>query len=86
MKIHDAVHALVLFDQKQLIPWKTQLKGRSSEIFKFIRVDTRLNWPRLIVQDAKRQERIFNGQELRKLELQIMPSEITVELCESDLY
>ena len=79
MKIHDAIHALILFDQKILIPRKTILISLNGSNFKFIRVDTQLNWPRLIVEDCNRKNIIFGAQDLKKLELKIHQPEITVE-------
>lgn len=79
MKIHDAIHALILFDQKILIPRKTILISSNGSNFKFIRVDTQLNWPRLIVEDSNKNNIIFGAQDLKKLELKIQQPEITVE-------
>lgn len=70
MKIHDAVHALILFDQKKLTPRKTLLKTSNGNQFKFIRVDTQLNWPRIIVEDHSGNELILNSKEVRVLNLE----------------
>lgn len=79
MKIHDAIHALILYDQKILIPWKTLLKTVSGETYRFIRVDTQLNWPRLIVHKSNKIDCILNGQDLRKCEFKILQPEIAIE-------
>ena len=67
MKINDAIHALILFDQKKLTSRKTILKSSSGAQYKFIRVDTQLNWPRLIVEDNLGNEVIINSKDMRVL-------------------
>lgn len=79
MKIHDAVHALILYDRKILIPGKTLLKTSAGKTYKFLRVDTQLNWPRLIVEDSNKENIILSGQDLKKLELEFYQPEITIE-------
>ncbi len=79
MKILDAIHALILHDQKILKPGRTLLKNVSGEIYKFIRVDTKLNWPRLIARDSKGIDCILNAQDLKNCEFQIIQHEITME-------
>jgi hypothetical protein len=69
MKINDAVHALILFDQKKLIPRKTILRSSNGCCYKFIRVDTQLNWPRIIAEDLSGNEMVLNSKDVRLLDL-----------------
>lgn len=64
MKINDAIHALILFDQKILIAKRTLLISSAGIKFKFIRVDTQLNWPRVIVEDECGKELVLNSKEV----------------------
>lgn len=79
MKIHDAIHALILFDQKKLLPRKTILKSATGNSFRFIRVDTQLNWPRVIAEDIHGTECILGSKELRQLELSAENPGIIIE-------
>lgn len=79
MKIHDAVHALILYDQKKLLTKKTVLRSSCGLFFKFIRVDTQLNWPRIIVEDRNGIEVILNARELKILSLETEEVPITME-------
>jgi hypothetical protein len=79
MKICNAVLALILYDQKKLVPRKTRLKSESGEIFLFIRVDTQLNWPRIIVEDQTKNELVWNNLDVKRRDLEIVENSITVE-------
>lgn len=79
MKIQDAVHALILFDQKKLISRKTILRSSSGTDYKFIRVDTQLNWPRLIAEDDKGLEVILNSKDVRSLQLEAREPGLSLE-------
>lgn len=69
MKIHDSIHALILFDQKKLTPRKTILRSSNGTRYKFIRVDTQLNWPRIIAEDLSGNEMVLNSKDVRLLDL-----------------
>lgn len=79
MKIKDAVHALILFDQKKLIPRRTLLISSMGMKFKFIRVDTQLNWPRVIVEDEFGKEFVLNSKDVALSSFLAKEPEITVE-------
>ena len=79
MKIQDAVHALILFDQKKLTPRKTLLRSSNGSSYKFIRVDTQLNWPRIIAEDISGKEVILNSKEVRHLDLDSEEPSIFIE-------
>lgn len=79
MKIQDAVHALILFDQKKLIPRKTLLRSSNGSSYKFIRVDTQLNWPRIIAEDSSGKELILNSKEVRLLDLDSVEPGLVIE-------
>lgn len=79
MKIFDAIHALILFDQKKLLPRKTHLESKSGARYLFVRVDTKLNWPRVFVEDMLKNEIIWNGADLKKQELEILEAFHTTE-------
>lgn len=64
MKINDSIHALILFDQKKLLPRRTILTSATGSKYKFIRVDTQLNWPRVIVEDVFGKEFVLNSKEV----------------------
>ena len=79
MKIHDAIHALILFDQKKLTPRKTILRSSNGSSYKFIRVDTQLNWPRIIAEDPTGKEFILNSKEVRLLDLESEEPNLVIE-------
>ncbi len=79
MKIQDAVHALILFDQKKLTPRKTLLRSSNGSSYKFIRVDTQLNWPRMIAEDTDGKEVILNSKEVRLLGLDAEDPGLVIE-------
>ncbi len=79
MKIQDAVHALILFDQKKLTPRKTVLRSSNGTQYKFLRVDTQLNWPRIIAEDTSGKEVILNSREVRLLDLDSEEPSIVIE-------
>lgn len=79
MRIQDAVHALILFDQKKLTPRKTILRSSNGCSYKFIRVDTQLNWPRIIAEDTFGNEVILNSKEVRLLDLDSEEPSIVIE-------
>lgn len=83
MKIHDAVHALILFDQKKLIPRKTLLKSSTGAVYRFIRVDTQLNWPRIVVEDSKGNQLLLDSKVCRTSGLVAEDPGIVVETFES---
>jgi len=83
MKIQDAVHALILFDQKKLIPRKTLLKTSVGTIYKFIRVDTQLNWPRIVVEDSKGNQLLLDSKVCRTSGLTAEDPGIFVEAFEA---
>lgn len=80
MIITDAVHALILFDQKKLLPKKSRLLAASGDIYLFVRVDTKLNWPRIFVQDQKKEIFTWNSSEIRMLKLEILDDEIKTDM------
>lgn len=79
MKIHDPFHALILFDQKKLIPRKTILRTSSGSTFKFIRVDTQLNWPRVIVEDSSRVEMVLQSKDVQSFQFETEEPLISIE-------
>jgi hypothetical protein len=79
MKILDALHALILSDQKKLISRRTILTSASGDNFKFIRVDTKLNWPRLIVQDRGGKEFVFNSKEVSSFNFTAKEPDLLIE-------
>ena len=79
MKINDAVHALILFDQKKLIPRRTLLISATGINFKFIRMDTQLNWPRVIVEDEHGEELVLNSKNVALNAFTAREPEIKVE-------
>lgn len=90
MKILNAVHALILFDQKILLPRKTKLRSDAGDVYLFIRVDTQLNWPRIIVEDKNKIELVWNGLSIKKMNIKIQEShpgiEIIYEEFNQDIY
>lgn len=80
MKIENAIHALILQDQKKLLPRKSKLKTSNGKTFLFVKVDTQLNWPRIIVEDDAKNEFVWNGMEVRKRDLKILDQNPTVEI------
>ena len=64
MKINNAIHALNLLDQKNLISKRTILTSKSGVKFKFYRVDTQLNWLRVIVEDELGKEIVLNSKDV----------------------
>ena len=82
MKIYDAIHALILSDQKKIIPRKTVFRNTLGTEYKFIRVDTQLNWPRIIVEDYLGYEIILNQRDFRLQEITVIESLITVVPCD----
>lgn len=75
MKIIDVVHALILSDQKKIIPGKSKFKASDGRIVKFIRVDTKLKWPRLIVKPSEGEDWVLSSYELRKLQFILVDAE-----------
>lgn len=82
MKIHDAIHALILFDQKKIIPRKTLFRSSLGTEYKFIRVDTQLNWPRVIVEDLAGEQFILNQKEFRLQDFIAIEPEIRIVPCD----